>query len=87
MTAKANLWQNTLTLVSAKNLHRVKEFQAKAALPEGKYLVKLYLDAENKLAKDWKMNLSDKEKVGEVEVQSAWKAGYGVMTSVKAPLK
>jgi hypothetical protein len=85
VNGKAALWQHNLTLLSAKNLDRAKEFRAKPALPEGRYLVRMYLDTEGKLAKDWKASLTDKEKVAEAEVSSPWTAGYGSMTTVKVP--
>jgi len=87
VNGKMKLWQHNLTLLSAKNLERAEEFRKRAALPEGKYLVKIYVDAEEKLAKDWKAVLTEKEFAGQIEVQSAWKPGYGSMTAVTAPTK
>ena len=87
VNGKMKLWQHNLTLLSAKNLERAEEFRKRAALPEGKYLVKMYVDAEEKLAKDWKAVLTEKEFAGQIEVQSAWKPGYGSMTAVTAPAK
>ena len=87
VNGKMKLWQHNLTLLSAKNLERAEEFRKRAALPEGKYLVKIYVDAEEKLAKDWKAVLTEKEFAGQIEVQSAWKPGYGSMTAVTAPAK
>jgi hypothetical protein len=88
VNGKDGLWQYNLTLLSAKNLDRAKAFAAKPQLPEGKYLMKLYLDREGKLAKDWKAELVEKDHVGELEITSNWPAGYGAMTAVKfAPKK
>ncbi len=87
VNGKMKLWQHNLTLLSAKNLERAEEFRKGAALPEGKYLVKMYVDAEEKLAKDWKAVLTEKEFAGQIEVQSAWKPGYGSMTAVTPPAK
>jgi len=87
VNGKMKLWQHNLTLLSAKNLERAEEFRKRAALPEGKYLVKIYVDAEEKLAKDWKAVLTEKEFAGQIEVQSAWKPGYGSMTAVTPPAK
>jgi len=87
VNGKMKLWQHNLTLLSAKNLERAEEFRKRAALPEGKYLVKMYVDAEEKLAKDWKAVLTEKEFAGQIEVQSAWKPGYGSMTAVTPPAK
>lgn len=83
VSGKDKLWQHSLTLLSMKNLDRAKEFKAKPALPEGKYLVKMYVDADGKLTKDWKAELIEKDLAGQAEIQSAWKPGYGSMTSAK----
>jgi len=87
VNGKDKFWQHNLTLLSPKNLDRAKEFAAKPQLPEGKYLMKIYVDQEGKLAKDWKAILTEKDKVDEVELTSSWKPGYGSMTAVKAPAK
>jgi hypothetical protein len=87
VNGKDRYWQHNITLLSMKNLDRAKEFRANPVLPEGKYLVKIYVDTEGKLAKDWKAELVEKDLAGQVEIQSAWKAGYGSMTTVKIPAK
>ena len=56
----------------------------KTSLPDGKYLVKAYVDAEGKLAKDWKAVLGETDYAGQAEFQAKWKEGYGSMTAVDA---
>jgi len=46
--------------------------------------LKVYLDAEGKLVKDWKAVLGDDEFVGQVEFTAKWRDGYGAMTAVDA---
>ncbi len=53
-------------------------------MPEGKYLVRVYLDADGKLAKDWTAALGDADYAGQGEFRDKWQAGYGVMTTVDA---
>ena len=50
------------------------------SLPPGKYLVKVYVDAIEKVKTDWKAALGPDEFVGQVEIQSRWAEGYGAMT-------
>ncbi|MBY0228980.1 MAG: hypothetical protein K2W96_06860 [Gemmataceae bacterium] len=69
---KGRLWQHNLTLLGQDSLRR------------GKYLVKVRVDAEGRLAKDWKATLGPKDLVGSAEVESAWPAGYGKMTALDA---
>ena len=81
---KGKLWQHTLTLLAEKDTARAKAWRSKAALPDGKYLVKAYVDTDGKLAKDWKAALGEADYAGQVEFQAKWKEGYGTMTSVDA---
>jgi hypothetical protein len=82
---KGKLWQHTLTLHAAKGSDRAKAWKAgPAALPRGRYLVKVYVDSADKLVKDWTAELTEADYVGRAEVQSAWPVGYGKMTVLDA---
>jgi hypothetical protein len=76
------LFQHTLTLFAAPGSARAKAWKTRPGLPNGKYLVRAYLDANGTLAKDWTAELGAGDFVGEAEVTSAWPAGYGKMTTV-----
>src|SRR5262245_32017224 len=78
------LFQHTLTLHADRGSGRAKAVKARSALPEGKYLVKVYVDAADRLAKNWTAALGEKDYVGSVEVRSAWPTGYGKMTTAEA---
>ncbi|MBA4066938.1 MAG: hypothetical protein C0501_25170 [Isosphaera sp.] len=85
VSGKGKLWQHNLTLLAPKDSDRAKAWRAgKPSLPEGKYLLRVYLDADGKLAKDWKAVLGDGEFVGQVEFPAKWREGYGAMTAVDA---
>jgi hypothetical protein len=78
---KGRAWQHTLTLLATPGSERAKAWASgKAALPAGRYLVKVYVDQAGRAATDWRMTLGAAEYVGAVEVQSRWPAGYGAMT-------
>jgi len=82
---KGKLWQHSLTLLAENDSARAKLWRiGKPSLPDGKYLVKAHVDAEGKLAKDWKAVLGETEYAGQVEFQAKWKEGYGSMTAVDA---
>jgi hypothetical protein len=82
---KGKLWQHSLTLLAEKDTPRAKAWRkGPVALPEGRYLLKAYVDGDGLLKKDWKAELGDKEYAGQIEFQSKWPAGYGAMTSVDA---
>ena len=65
---KGKVWQHTLTLLAEPGSARAKAWERKALLPQGKYLVKVYVDAEGKAKQDWKAKLGESEYVGQVEV-------------------
>jgi hypothetical protein len=78
------LWQHSLTLLAAPGSDRAKAWAARPALPAGKYLLRVYVDAGGRLAKDWAAELGPADLVGEAEVTSGWPAGYAKMTAVDA---
>jgi hypothetical protein len=82
---KGGLWQNHLSLVAPKDSPRAKELLKNATLPAGKYLAKIYLDRTDRLAKEYPTELTEKDLLAEVEVNSRWPAGYGAMTTVRLP--
>lgn len=81
---KGKLWQHNVTLLAEKGSDRAKAWAKEATLPEGKYLVRVYVDANGKLAKDWTTTLGEAEYVGQAEFRGKWKSGYGAMTEVNA---
>ena len=82
---KGKLWQHNLTLLADKKSDRATAWaKGKPSLPRGRYLVKVHVDQDGKLGKDWKANLGTGDFAGEAEVVSAWPEGYGRMTGVDA---
>jgi hypothetical protein len=78
---KGKLWQHTLTLLAEKDSDRAATWtKGKPSLSRGRYLVKVYVDREEKLKKDWQSSLGPDEFVGQIEVRSGWPEGYGQMT-------
>lgn len=82
---QGKLWQHNLTLYAAPDSARANLWKTRPALPQGKYLARVYLDSDGKLAKDWTAELGAADFAGEVEVTSAWPAGYGKMTVIDGP--
>jgi hypothetical protein len=79
------LWQHNLALLAAPNSERARRWrEGRPALPPGRYLVKVYVDVEGRLAKDWQATLGEADYVGQAEVTSRWPTGYGTMTVVDA---
>jgi hypothetical protein len=80
---QGKLFQHTLNLLADKDSDRAKAFARKAELPRGRYLVKVYVDADGRLVKDWTAALGDADYVGQAEVMSDWREGYGAMTVIQ----
>jgi hypothetical protein len=82
---KGKIFQHTITLLAESGSARAKSFTARPALPPGRYLLKVYVDASDRLAKDWTATLGESDYVGQVEIaRAAWKEGYGQMTVAEA---
>ena len=83
--AKGKLWQHTITLLAERGSARAKTWSTgKPTLPPGRYLLKVYVDADGRLAKDWTATMRDADYVGQVEIRGQWKEGYGQMTVADA---
>ncbi len=83
---KGRLWQHNLTLLATSGSPRAEAWsrQPKASLPGGKYLVRIHVDFQGRLERDWKAALGKAELAGELEVDSRWPEGYGSMTALDA---
>ncbi len=83
---KGKLWQHTLTLLAPRGSERARQWASARTptLPRGKYLVKVYVDGGQRIARDWQAEMRPEDYVGEAEVQSAWPEGYGKMTLLDA---
>ncbi len=77
---KGKLWQHTVAILAEPGSARAKLFASKAALPPGRYLLKVYVDGDGKLANDWQAKLGEADYAGQVEIRGTWREGYGQMT-------
>ena len=78
------LWQHSLSLTAPRSSDRADQLDSKR-LPAGRYLVKLYIDQNGQLEKDFQAELGEADFVGQVEFESKWPAGYGKMTVLAFP--
>jgi hypothetical protein len=81
------LWQHNLTLLATPDSADAKRWKTGTPkLAPGKYLMKVYLDADDKLAKNWKAELSETDYIGQAVVESKWPTGHGNMTVIDAAI-
>ena len=82
---KGKLWQHTHPARRAGFDTREGVVNGKPALPPGRYLLKVYVDGDGRLAKaTCTAALGEADYVGQVEVRGAWKEGYNQMTVADA---
>jgi len=55
-------------------------------LPAGRYRVKVYVDHDGRLARDWTAILGKDAFVGQAEFNARWADGNGAMTVLDAAL-
>ena len=82
---KGGLWQQHLSLTAPRGSKGATELLRNQQLPAGRYLVKISVDRDSKLQKDFRNELTASDVVGQVEFETKWPAGYGSMTVVKFP--
>src|SRR5262249_56532673 len=67
---KGKLWQHTVMLMAEPGSARAKAWSSgKSGLPPGRYLLKVYVDADDRLAKDWTATLSGSDYVAPGEIR------------------
>lgn len=82
---KGKLFQHTLTLLAEKDSPRAAKWKkGKPTLERGKYLVKVYVDQSGRVTKNWKAGLGEGDYVGQAEITTDWREGYGAMTVIDA---
>jgi hypothetical protein len=85
VSGKGKLWQHNLVLLVDKNSERAKQWaESSPSLPAGRYLLRVHVDAKERLKSDWTATLAESEFAGETVVESKWPKGYSRMTVVKA---
>jgi hypothetical protein len=81
---KGRLWQHSLLLLADPGSARAGEFDKQPRLPEGKYLLRVYVDVQGLMQQNWQRAWTQNDLVGELEIECTWPAGYGAMTVVDA---
>jgi hypothetical protein len=82
---KGKLWQHNLVLIAAPDSPRAASFRGgKSSLPAGRYVVRVHVDLQGHLEKDWKATLGKADFMGEKEISGRWLEGYGQMTEIDA---
>jgi hypothetical protein len=82
---QGKLWQHNLTLMAEKDSERAAAWKkGKPLLPPGRYLVKVQVDFQGRLEKNWKAEPTPDDYAGQAVIEARWAEGYGKMTVLEA---
>lgn len=87
VAGKRQMWQSVVFAVAPRGSERAKSLKTDQPLPPGRYLIKIYIDRENKVKKNRDYVLGEQEFFGEVEADGTWKPGFRPPKIVHAPAK
>ncbi|GIW79596.1 MAG: hypothetical protein KatS3mg105_1403 [Gemmatales bacterium] len=82
---KGGLWQQQLSVTAPRGSERARELRRRPRLPAGRYLARIYIDHNQKLAKNPFAELDQKDFIGAVEFTTNWPVGFGNMTVIRFP--
>jgi hypothetical protein len=85
VNAKNNAWQFHLDLTAPRGSHRAEALRGRPELPPGRYLVKIYVDAAERLKGDPHAQLGEQDLAAQVEVDTAWPSGPNRATVIAYP--
>jgi hypothetical protein len=87
IVGKRRMWQSLVFAVAPRGSDRAKGLRPDHSLPEGRYLVKIYIDRDDKTKEDRDYQLGQREFYGQVVTRGEWKPGYQPPMIVRAPAK
>jgi hypothetical protein len=82
---KNHMFQGVVFAILPRMPDLAKEVQTRRLLPAGRYLARLYVDRDGKLASDRDYVLGQRDLAGQVEFDGDWPAGYQPPKIVTAP--
>lgn len=86
VNGKQSAWQSMMTATAPRESPRAATVRRDdSLLPAGRYLAKLYFDRDGKVANDPDYELSDREFVGQIELNGDWPPGYQPPKIVEFP--
>ncbi|PHS18366.1 MAG: hypothetical protein COA78_02555 [Blastopirellula sp.] len=87
IAGKRHMWQSYVLATAPRDSARAKKLKPETPLPGGRYLIKIYIDQEDKVKADRDYVLGPKEFYGQVEIKGPWKVGYQPPKIIHAPVK
>ncbi|MCA9147462.1 MAG: hypothetical protein KDB05_32010, partial [Planctomycetales bacterium] len=87
IAGKKQMWQSMVMATAARGSDRAAQLKPDVPLPGGRYLVKIYIDREDKTKQDRDYELGESDFYGQVEFHGEWKVGYQPPKIVHAPAR
>ena len=82
---KKNLWQSMVFATAPRDSDRAKELKEERPIPGGPYLIKIYIDREDKTRQDRDYEMTKAEFFGQATIRGPWETGYKEPKIVHAP--
>jgi hypothetical protein len=83
---KQSLYQGVVFALLPSGPDVAKEVKGRPQFPSGRYLAKIYVDRDGKLAQNRDYTLGPSDLIGQVEFDGDWPAGYQPPKIIKAPV-
>lgn len=87
IAGKRQMWQSMVMATAPRESRRGTTLKAEMPLPAGRYLVKIYIDRQDKTKQNRDYELDESDFYGEVEFHGEWKPGYQPPKIVHAPVR
>lgn len=87
INGEKNMWQSMVFFVAPRDSRRAEQsaWDKEMQLPAGRYLIKIYIDRDDKTKKDRDYELGDADFFGQVEFDGQWQPGYQPPKTIQAP--
>ncbi len=82
---KDGVFQNVVFAIVPRSTNIAQQIEKSRQLPAGRYLAKIYIDREGKVATNRDYELGGSDLFGQVEFDGPWPAGYQPPKIIKAP--
>jgi len=85
VVGQRHLWQSMVFAVAPRDSARGRLLRADQPLPAGRYLIKIYVDRDDRAKADRDYELSNADFYGQVEINGPWPRGYQPPKIIDAP--
>ncbi|MDG1893685.1 MAG: hypothetical protein P8J37_02135 [Fuerstiella sp.] len=87
INGEREMWHSMVFATAQVGSDRAATLRKNPVLSDGRYLIKVYIDREDRLKKEQDYELGEAEFYGQVETDGEWKLGYQPPQIIHAPAK